>query len=604
MHGVVCTGARVWQSARVILLTAVGISLSIICFMPMSGWAQSSGPVQQCTITNTRGNPLVGNFCGGSLTGSSCTSGALYKCDNHTTTNNCRLAQACAMGCLRNQSPQGNVITACYTGPQTLTVAPQSTLGGNAINVTAQLPASHPNGVILNLATLRADLLNGISCNAPNLPAGQTSETFQLATAVVSAPIAVPLASDFSWTDAAGAGYQLSSVPQVVMLNPGGTEFPAPPIATFTMTPSTLNAGGTGFVNATLTSPAPASGVQVHLTSSDPTVASVITAGQPFIPGGCTASTGTASIQIASSVPQPETITITGTTAQSTVTTQLNVAAGCVKHGCTGGPSCGPQPDGCGGTIANCGCFAPGFEGQVCGTNNMCTGSTAFAVNGLTLNPSTVASGQTSTATVTANQPAPAGGGVVSVFSDNPIVTGPSSVTIPAGSTFTTFTLTAGNVTSGTASSLIHAENAGSATATLTVTPPVACTPQSCASQGKTCGTISDGCGGTLTCGTCAGGQSCGGGGVANVCGGTSSTATLTITAINSGDITTNPASPIKATPNQPGSAVFNTGTTITLTTSDGHGAIWSGDCSSNGAVTGSCTFTISAAASVTANNQ
>src|SRR5207245_4446303 len=33
------------------------------------------------------------------------------------------------------------------------------------------------------------------------------------------------------------------------------------------------------------------------------------------------------------------------------------------------------------------------------------------------------------------------------------------------------------------------------------------------------CGTISDGCGGTLACGTCMPPQTCGGGGTANLCG-------------------------------------------------------------------------------------
>jgi hypothetical protein len=43
--------------------------------------------------------------------------------------------------------------------------------------------------------------------------------------------------------------------------------------------------------------------------------------------------------------------------------------------------------------------------------------------------------------------------------------------------------------------------------------------PTTCAAQGKNCGSIPDGCGGTLSCGTCASPQTCGGGGVANVCG-------------------------------------------------------------------------------------
>ncbi|PYN96566.1 MAG: hypothetical protein DMD91_21045 [Candidatus Rokuibacteriota bacterium] len=51
------------------------------------------------------------------------------------------------------------------------------------------------------------------------------------------------------------------------------------------------------------------------------------------------------------------------------------------------------------------------------------------------------------------------------------------------------------------------------------VLPPPVCARVTCASLGKNCGAISDGCGGTLTCGGCTAPQSCGGGGVANVCG-------------------------------------------------------------------------------------
>jgi RHS repeat-associated protein len=50
------------------------------------------------------------------------------------------------------------------------------------------------------------------------------------------------------------------------------------------------------------------------------------------------------------------------------------------------------------------------------------------------------------------------------------------------------------------------------------------CTPTTCGAQGKDCGSISDGCGGGLECGTCTPPQSCGGGGVPNVCGCTPTT--------------------------------------------------------------------------------
>ena len=48
---------------------------------------------------------------------------------------------------------------------------------------------------------------------------------------------------------------------------------------------------------------------------------------------------------------------------------------------------------------------------------------------------------------------------------------------------------------------------------------PPPCVPESCPAQSKDCGTISDGCGGTLSCGACSGAESCGGGGLPNVCG-------------------------------------------------------------------------------------
>ncbi len=45
------------------------------------------------------------------------------------------------------------------------------------------------------------------------------------------------------------------------------------------------------------------------------------------------------------------------------------------------------------------------------------------------------------------------------------------------------------------------------------------CTPLTACPAADNCGTISDGCTGTLNCGTCSGSQTCGGGGTSNVCG-------------------------------------------------------------------------------------
>src|SRR5207248_2581 len=51
-------------------------------------------------------------------------------------------------------------------------------------------------------------------------------------------------------------------------------------------------------------------------------------------------------------------------------------------------------------------------------------------------------------------------------------------------------------------------------------TSDMSCVPTTCAAQGKNCGSISDHCGGTLSCGSCSSPETCGGGGTSNVCGG------------------------------------------------------------------------------------
>lgn len=56
-------------------------------------------------------------------------------------------------------------------------------------------------------------------------------------------------------------------------------------------------------------------------------------------------------------------------------------------------------------------------------------------------------------------------------------------------------------------------------TTSSTTTSTTMCTPTTCAAQGANCGTISDGCGGMLVCGSCTGVDTCGGGGTPNVCG-------------------------------------------------------------------------------------
>ena len=138
--------------------------------------------------------------------------------------------------------------------------------------------------------------------------------------------------------------------------------------------------------------------------------------------------------------------------------------------------------------------------------------------------------------------------------------------------------------------------------------PPAPCVPTTCAAQAKNCGTIPNGCGGTLTCGVCTAPQTCGGGGVANVCGvgaPAPATAALTLTASGrAGETVSSTPAGLSVPVGSTGSATFPVGTSITLGVTNGRSVIWSGVCSSGGAKTPTCTFTLNAAASETASVQ
>ena len=100
--------------------------------------------------------------------------------------------------------------------------------------------------------------------------------------------------------------------------------------------------------------------------------------------------------------------------------------------------------------------------------------SPPFAVSSVSLNPTTVTGGvSNSSGTVTLNVPAPAGGLSVSLSSSNTAAaTVPSNVNVSAGATSATFTV-ASQIVATQTSTVITATLNGSATATLTVNPVV-----------------------------------------------------------------------------------------------------------------------------------
>ena len=95
-----------------------------------------------------------------------------------------------------------------------------------------------------------------------------------------------------------------------------------------------------------------------------------------------------------------------------------------------------------------------------------------LAVSNVTLNPTSLAGGASSTGTVTLTGPAPAGGSVVTLASNNATATLPATVTVAQGASSATFSIATTAVASAVSPIITATMGASSKTATLTVNPP------------------------------------------------------------------------------------------------------------------------------------
>ncbi len=112
-----------------------------------------------------------------------------------------------------------------------------------------------------------------------------------------------------------------------------------------------------------------------------------------------------------------------------------------------------------------------GSDRGLTGPNPPSSTSSSVTVSSVTLSPSSVTGGSSSTGTVTLSA-APSGGATVSLTSSDPSVASvPSSVTVNAGSTSATFPVTTSTVTTQTSVTITASYNNSSASATLTVNP-------------------------------------------------------------------------------------------------------------------------------------
>ncbi len=189
-------------------------------------------------------------------------------------------------------------------------------------------------------------------------------------------------------------------------------------------------------------------------------------------------------------------------------------------------------------------------------------GSSTSTLTNLSVSPTSVTGGSSAQGAVVLSAAATAATTVALSSGNQSVAAVPASVTVPAGSQSAVFAISTSSVTASTPVTISATLNAVTKTATLTVTPPSPPPPPP-------------------------------------------QTATLTVNATGrTGErITSSPAG-INVATGSSGSASFNVGTSITLSVSNGRDAIWSGACSSGGNRARTCTFTLNAAATVTANVQ
>ena len=201
-----------------------------------------------------------------------------------------------------------------------------------------------------------------------------------------------------------------------------GSSTTAVSLSSLTMNPASVTGRNSSTGTVTLSEPAPTGGAQVALSSSNTTVARV--------PASATVAAGATSA------------TFTVTTSAVSASTAVAISATYAGAGKTASLTVQPA--------------AP----------------PTVTLGSLTLNPTNVIGGNSSTGTVTLSGPAPTGGAQVALFSSNTTAARvPASVTVAAGATSATFAVSTSAVAASTAVTISASYGGVSRTASLTVQP-------------------------------------------------------------------------------------------------------------------------------------
>lgn len=371
---------------------------------------------------------------------------------------------------------------------------------------------------------------------------------------------------------------------------------PAP--ATLALTTNAFYSGNTTWVQLQLSGAAPAAGSVINLSSSNPAAAPV--PASVNMPG----NTAWMQFQIqAGQVTSPTPVTLTATLNSGTATLQFNVLPPSLKS--------------------------------------------------ISMNAGTISGGAQVGAIAMLNGQAPAGGAVVDFSSDSPAAMPSALATIPAGASSVSISIPTNQVSANTVANISATWNGASVQAPLAITPQgqpasIALSPASVSGITSSFATVSMAAPSatdqifqisssnaaaslpansvTIPAGSTTGGFYINAAAVSTQTlatisvssGGVTRSATLTLNPVvaptamslavtaggrNGERVVSNPTG-LSVTTGSTGSAQFAPGTAVTLSITNGRVAIWSGACSSGGNKTQTCTLTLNANSSVTANVQ
>lgn len=335
--------------------------------------------------------------------------------------------------------------------PTTVVIAPGQTVGtfvvntkGVAVTQTMTIRALKP-GYFNASATLEVRALSFTLSLDPVTVTGSQSSTGTIQLAAGEVAPAGGVTFSLSSSNPAAA-----SVPATVLVPAGQSK------ATFTVTTSAVTTDQNVLITATAAGGAQASRT---LTVQAPGIISLSV--QPSTPTGGAVATGTLVLNVAAPSGGLVISLSSSNTSAATVPASVTVPAGqtSASFPVTTYP------------------VASDTSATITATRGSVMKSTTITVKvsvllSLTLSPNVVRSGDTSLATLTSDQPAPAGGLVVTLTTDRPdLITMPATVLLPAGATSVQFNVVAGNVSRRVAPLITATLNSQSVSARLWIDP-------------------------------------------------------------------------------------------------------------------------------------